>query len=213
MLGHRRVEGGIEDGDHGDVRAERRSGCPYAREARSVVEGRQRLERFNRLQHVGVDQDGLREARAPVDHAVSDRVDPERTSVLGCTARRQPAEHPADGGLVVWDGLALASRRAPFRLEHERRPVPDALDEATRQAPYARQPRTVVVAKTWNLRDEMPQLRARTITARTRMSATASGTSASMRATAREDPVTIGARSCLCGRQLWPFSAVGAHGG
>jgi hypothetical protein len=67
--------------------------------------------------------------------------------VLGCTARRQPAEHPADCGLVVWDGLALASRRAPFRLEHERRRVPDALDEASRQAPHTRRPRTGVAGK------------------------------------------------------------------
>ena len=146
VLGHRGVKGRIEDGDHGDIGAERGSGCPHARKARGVVQRRQGLERFDRLQHVGVDQDRLREARAPVDHAVSDRVDPDRTSALGRTARAA-IRAPADCGLMVRDPLALASRWAPFGLEREGRRVPDALDETARQAPYVRRPRTGVTGK------------------------------------------------------------------
>jgi hypothetical protein len=48
---------------------------------------------------------------------------------------------------VVRDGPARASRRAPFRLEHERRPVPDALDEAARQTAGAGRRRTRVAGK------------------------------------------------------------------
>jgi hypothetical protein len=111
VLGHRCVERSVEDGDHGDVGAECGSDCPDARKAGGVVQRREWLERFDRVQYVGVDQDGLRESRAPVDHAVSDRVDPDRAFVLWRTSpRRQPTEHPADCGFVVRDRLALPSR-------------------------------------------------------------------------------------------------------
>ena len=82
VLGHRGVKAGVEGGDHGNVGAERGSGRPDAREARGVVERRQCLERFDRPQHLGVDLDGLPEAVAPVDHTVSDRIDPDRVPRL-----------------------------------------------------------------------------------------------------------------------------------
>ena len=217
VLGHRRVEGGVEDGDHGDVGAERRLGCPDAREARGVVERRQCLERFDRLQHVGVDQDGLREPlalRGPP--GVRPRRPGAAVSVLGC--RRPPPASRAPGGLRR-RGLGPGSRSrvaelpsawntsvAPFPMRSTR-------PRARRRAPAAGAPGSL--AKTWNLRDELPQLRARTITARTRTSATASGTSASMRASAREDPVTIGTRRVLSdgsrGRLLPPAHTGGGR--
>jgi hypothetical protein len=147
VLGHRGVKGRIEHGDHGDVGAERRSSCSHARKAWGVVQRCQGLERFDRVQDVGVDQDRFREARAPVDHAMSDRVDPDRPSVLRCTARGKPFEHSADCSLVVRDPLALVSRWTPFCLEGQARRVPDALDEAPRQAPHRHRRRTGVTGE------------------------------------------------------------------
>jgi hypothetical protein len=49
-LGHRRVEGRVEDSHHGHIGAERGSGCPHAREARGVVQRRNVASLFPKVQ-------------------------------------------------------------------------------------------------------------------------------------------------------------------
>jgi hypothetical protein len=78
---------------------------------------------------------------------MSDRVDPDRSSALRCTARGKPFEYSANCSLVVRDPLARVSRWTPFCLERQACRVPDALDKAARQAPYGRRTRTGVTGE------------------------------------------------------------------
>ena len=143
--------------------------------------------------------------------AVSDRIDPGRAFVLGCTARRQPAEHPADCGLVVRDGLALPSRGPPFPLEGEGRLVPDALDDTAREAPGIPRGRPGVMGKDLELERRAPAVEGQDDHGWTGQTVTASRTLASTPASAREGPVLIERPSCPFERQPWPSSLVGGH--
>ena len=116
------------------TQAERRLGRADAREARRVVERRQRFQLLDRGQDLRVDQSGLREPLAAMDHAVADRVDPAAAPIDG----GEPRGHAADGGVLVPDRLTRVDLRSAFRFELERRLVAETLDVAACQSANAR---------------------------------------------------------------------------
>ena len=198
VLGDRRMEGRIEDGDHRDARTERRLGGADAGEARGVVQRGQRFELLDRPQDLRVDQGRLRESLAAMDHAVADRVDPAAAQVDG----GEPRGHAADGGVLVGDRLACAELRPAFRVEGERRLVAQPLDVTARQSANAR--------GCAGLRLEQTELERRAPAVegeddhRGPEGATPSGTLASRPASVPGGPERTGAASCPCGRLLSP---------
>ena len=127
-LRQRGVKCRVEDGDHRQLPPERGATAPDAGEARRIVERRECFELLDPPQRRAIDQSGLGEPCAAMDHPVTDRVDPAPRIDFG-----EPRGHAPDGGALIPDRLVSVDLRAAVRIEPDRRPVAEPVDLAAHQ--------------------------------------------------------------------------------
>jgi hypothetical protein len=133
VLGERGVKGGIEGRHQRNVSPERGAAGADPGEAWAVVQGCQLLQRLDGAGHRAVDHGRLHEALAPVDHAMTDRLELHR-------GLPDPLQDPANRLLVIGDRRGLAPRRPSRLLEREIGGAPDALHQAATERPHRTAP-------------------------------------------------------------------------
>ena len=161
---HGLVERGVEDGDLGHL------GQQVARRAVALDVGRvvQRSELealFDPAQDRVVDEDRGPEALAAVDHAVAHGLDLARSWMTAVPPGSRSSSARSTATLCSRISADLPMRLSSRPPAQEGRTA-DVLDEAAGQDPVL-PPRaeSSSVSRSWNLTDELPQLRTRTFTA------------------------------------------------
>ncbi len=129
------VEGGVEDGDLGNVRS---AGHRYldAQEVGWVVQGRERGELPNGLDHPFVDHAGVAELFAAVNDSMSDA--DELAAIFRYTAVAEQAHDSVEGGGViperaVGDLFVERPRRIPLSVNESAARLADPLCGSVRQ--------------------------------------------------------------------------------
>ena len=114
FLGHGLAPGGIEHRHHGDAGHDLHA-APDAHQVGGVVEGTQGYARLNGIQHVVVDDHGLGELFAAMEHPMAHRVDFVHAFHHADVLVRQGFQHHADGlGVilhVLFKHMGILARR------------------------------------------------------------------------------------------------------